>query len=152
MIYCSVWNLRELIKYTRIKCCIGKMHNQMAMEGNVWRLCTSNFLFLVVNKVLLCLTEAVLVLLERPYSTALRYPGILNCTMIHRNRFLPMAFSHVERHTLKIMHQRTILTTSCITHLWVYLVLSRWVQQLSRNRLAGMKEMGICSLHYCGAL
>lgn len=150
MIYCSVWNLRELIKYTRIKWCIGKIHNQMAKEGNVWRLCTSNFP--VVNKVLPCLTEAVLALPARPYSTALRYPGILTYTMTHRNRFLPMAFSHVERHTLKIMLQRTILTTSCITHLWVHLVRSLWVQQLSRNRLAGMKEMDICSLHYCGAL
>lgn len=147
MIYCSVWNLRELIKYTGIKRCIGKIHNRIAMEENIWRLCTSNFL--LVNKVLPCLTEAVLVLPACPYSPALRFPGML---MIHRNRFLAMAFSHVERHTLNIMLQRTILITSCITHLWVHLVLSLCVQQLSRNRFADVKETGTCSLHYCAAL
>lgn len=150
MIYCSVWNLRELRKYTRIKWCFGKIHNQMAMEGSIWRLHTSNFL--VVNKVLPRLTEAVLVLPACPYSPALRFPGILNYTMIHRNRFLAMAFSHVERHTLNIMLQRTILITSCVTHLWVHLALSLCVQQLSRNRFAGVKETGTCSLHYCAAL
>lgn len=144
MIYCIVWNLRELIIYTNIKWYIRKIHNWMAKKGNIWRLYTS--IFLVVNKVLQYLTEAVLALPACLYLTASMYSGILSYTMIHRNRFLLMAFSYLERHALKIMLQRTILTTSWITHTWVH------QDNSSRNRVVAMKEMGICNLDHYGVL